>query len=70
MGTTRNWPSDPAAVPTPNAQDLFSSGTSRPKAASTIENEDADIPRPIKKPPDKWSIAGVPASAIRNKPAA
>ncbi len=52
-GAKMNWPSEPAAVAIPKAQERLSGGTSRPKAAITIENEAVAMPTPTRMPPDK-----------------
>ena len=44
-------PCEPAAVAIPKAQDRFSGGTSRPKAAMTMPNDAVAMPVPTITPP-------------------
>ena len=50
-GAKMNWPSEPAAVAMPKAQERFSGGTSRPKAAMTRVKEAVAMPTPAMRPP-------------------
>src|SRR6266849_62088 len=46
-GENRNWPNEPAAVPAPSESERQDSGTSLPKAASTMLKEQPESPKPI-----------------------
>ena len=58
-GENRNWPNEPAAVPTPNAKERHSSGSSLPNAASTMVKLAPARPKPISTPAERCSMPGV-----------
>ena len=61
---------EPAAVAMPKAQERFSGGTRRPKAAMTMPKDEAAMPMPTSMPPLKYSMAGLAAPAMRAVPTA
>src|SRR6202158_6085075 len=69
-GENRNWPNEPAAVPAPSESERQDSGTSLPKAPSTMLNEQPESPKPIRTPAERSSIPGVLAFAIKASPSA
>ena len=69
-GTSRNCPSDPAAVPRPSAHDRFSSGTTRAMAASAMAKDEPDRPMPTIRPPLRVMAVGVVDTAISMVPMA
>ncbi len=58
-GENRNCPKEPAAVPTPNASERMCGGINWLKAAMTMVKDDPAMPRPVKTPADRSSMAGV-----------
>ena len=69
-GENRNWPNEPAAVPSPNANDRRSGGNNFPNAPMTRLNEQAEMPRPTKTPAVSVNESGVEAQAISDRPSA
>src|SRR3954469_14807700 len=57
-GEKRNWPKDPDAVPSPNANPRHCSGSSLPNAASTSVKLAPANPKPTSTPVDKCIMAG------------
>jgi hypothetical protein len=64
-----NWPNELDAVARPKAQERFSGGTIRPRAAMTIPKEESAMPMPTRMPPPKWKISGFPVKAMMSVPA-
>ena len=69
-GAKMNCPMEPAAVATPKAQERFSGGTRRPKAAATMENDAVPMPAPVNTPPVSVISVGVCEKAMRKMPSA
>ena len=65
-----NWPREPEAVAMPKAQERFSGGTMRPRAAMTMPKEDMATPMPMRMPAPKWNMSGASATAITTVPMA
>ena len=54
----------------PKAQERFSGGTIRPRAAMTMPKEDMATPMPMRMPAPKWNMSGASATAITTVPTA
>ncbi len=61
---------DEAAVATPNTRLRFSWGTLRPKAAITIEKDEAAMPTPVRTPADKVRRPALGEIVINTRPSA
>ena len=69
-GENRNWPNEPAAVPSPNAMERRCGGNNLPNAPMTRLNEHAEMPKPSSTPAVSVKESGVDAHTIIARPAA
>ena len=64
-GAKMDCPSEPAAVAIPKAQERFSGGTRRPKAAMTSVKDVVAMPTPARRPPVRYMRPGESENGIK-----